>query len=88
MLGGALRSRSRAGKRSGPSEGGEVDPKDFQRYRPVVFEVAREIDSGHAAAAGASTLEHVAVVESFGELGRDVSHVGGLRRASFKSGLR
>ena len=58
--------------RSGPSDGGELGAQDLEGDRPIVPEVAGEIDGGHAAASELA-LEAIAV----GQGGREeLGHLG------------
>ena len=51
----------------GAERAAELGVQDLERHRPVVLEVAGEVDRGHAAAAELA-LEHVAVAEGLAEL--------------------
>ena len=64
-------------KRSGPSDGGQLGMEHLERDRPVVLEVAGEVDRGHAAAAELA-LEQVAAAQPFLELRAQVRHGLGL----------
>ena len=52
-------------------DNGEVGVKQFERYVPVMPEVTREIDRGHAASPQL-TLERIAILKSVSE--RPISH--------------
>ena len=59
--------------RSAPSAGGDLGVEDLERDRPVVAQVAGEVDSGHAAAAELA-LDEVAITECCGQRGVDCGH--------------
>ena len=63
----AVRRISRR-KRSGPSACSQLGVQHLERDRPVVLQVAGEVDRGHAAAAELA-LDAVAVAERVGQCG-------------------
>ncbi len=53
--------------------GGEMRMEDLERDRPVVLEVAREVDDGHAAVSELA-LENISLQQGVGELGWNGGH--------------
>jgi hypothetical protein len=52
---------------------GQLGVKDLERHRPIVAQVARQVDSGHATATELA-LDDVAITECCGQCGVDCGH--------------
>jgi hypothetical protein len=57
----------------GSRQRSQLGQNDFEGHRPVVLEIASQVDRCHTASAQL-TLQGVAVGECGGKLGRDIGH--------------